>query len=117
MKITTYKCDYCGKETKDYYAEKGWIHIDEDKLVVTNGRTKEGKAIINSMSVLITFYGNSADFCSLSCLIKWLFLSKEINHGDDKIDRVSLLRNQISSLTKDDFLKGIIMECLKSENK
>ena len=43
------KCDVCGKETKDLYKEKGWIHLEANtgtiNFSVSKGRKKNGNAI------------------------------------------------------------------------
>ena len=43
------KCDVCGKETKDLYKEKGWIHLEANtgtiNFSVSKGRKKNCNAI------------------------------------------------------------------------
>jgi len=118
MKIEVYRCENCGKETKDYYKEKGWIHIDTCGLVITNGRTKEGHAITNRFTNLIfsSEYTSGFDFCSLRCFIRWLYLSKDTDNRKD-YDKNSFLKEAIKSIVEDEFLKRLVMDCLDLESK
>jgi hypothetical protein len=63
------RCDVCGEETSDRYAQKGWVHV-EGALIVHAGRRPDGGA--NEAQV---FRSNSAlpiDFCSVQCFVKFL---------------------------------------------
>ena len=67
MQITKIKCDTCGKEVADHYAEKGWIELSGFLLKgltvsISIKRSKEG--------VAKTIYRTPRrlDFCSVECL-------------------------------------------------
>ena len=63
------RCDVCGEETADRYAQKGWVHLDGD-LTVHGGRMPDGCAAPD-----IAYHGASAravDFCSVQCFVKYL---------------------------------------------
>ena len=64
VQITKYLCDKCGEEVKKPLEAIGWIRLDMTSMKISNG-TKEGEYVGN--------FGNTAtDFCSLSCLNKFL---------------------------------------------
>lgn len=69
-------CENCGKISRDYNNEIGWIHFDKWGFSILGGRDE--KNIANAL-----FYkGNlgmtegretELDFCSISCFLKYLF--------------------------------------------
>jgi len=117
MKIEIYKCDYCEKEIdKDYLSKKGWISINENGLGISSG-VRENKSILIRLAASVVVSGThtrTLDFCCLNCFVKWLFLSKE-TECNTSIDKVSLLKDALMSLVKDDYLGKLIVECLKSK--
>ena len=44
MRVTKDKCDQCGLETEDHYAEFGWIRVVIDRIMIAKGRDKRGTA-------------------------------------------------------------------------
>jgi hypothetical protein len=67
-KIEKDKCDLCGKETDDRYAELGWIRLkDISNITISLGRGKDRCAKTK-------FKGNvgTIDFCSTGCLIEFI---------------------------------------------
>jgi len=64
-------CDQCGKETKDYYNEIGWIEIgrfnEEISLSIARGRRKSGPAKSSGY-----YSGKPLQFCSTKCLVKYI---------------------------------------------
>jgi len=74
MKVEKYRCENCGRETDDYYAEDGWIHIDSTGFEITKGRTKDGPAAYPRYfnSGIKSIDDRGVDFCSLKCLIAFL---------------------------------------------
>jgi len=116
MKIEIYKCDYCGKEIdEDYLSKKGWISINEDGLSISGGKTGEHEGILIRLAVLVTVpesYTRTLDFCCLNCFVKWLFLSEE-TECNTSVDKISLLKDALMSLVKDDYLGKLIAECFE----
>lgn len=75
MKREINSCEVCEKETKDYYEEIGWIHLDEDGICITGGREKdEGMANVLFYNNLIKAKkGQVLDFCSIACFLNYIF--------------------------------------------
>ena len=72
---TGYRCDCCGKERYDIYAEAGWIvttHRFDVCLDVwlTNGKTGNGYAKAEKIGELL----NGSCFCSKECFKNYLGL-------------------------------------------
>ena len=73
MKIEKTKCDWCGKEYADYYAEKELIHISTSSglaavnINITDGRRDDGCA---KSKCFKTF--NDAHFCNIDCLVNFI---------------------------------------------
>jgi hypothetical protein len=73
-KIEINVCDHCGKETKDFYANKGWIELTRGYdntpntcIVVSMGRRKEGDARCSGY-----YSGKPLLFCSVACLTEFI---------------------------------------------
>ena len=80
MKKEINVCENCGKESKDYYAEIGWIHVDKMKFEILNGRSKHGSA--NTERYYSTeSHEAELDFCCLKCFYKWMYFDKETENG------------------------------------
>lgn len=76
MTVEKHKCEVCGKEVEDYYAEKGWIHIDKWGLTVANGRREDGNAKIRFYTTGIVAKEKCFDFCCKLCFVKFLKIDK-----------------------------------------
>lgn len=71
-KIEVNVCDQCGKETKDFYASKGWIELGyttttETRVTVSMGRREKGDAKISGY-----YSGKPVMFCSTDCLVNFI---------------------------------------------
>jgi len=76
MKLTVYKCDWCGKTVENFYDVKGWVHVEDDALTIADG-TRDCKLERYTTKICCSDKNQSLDFCSIDCFLKWLFLSKE----------------------------------------
>ncbi len=78
-------CDCCGKETKDYMAEKGWIHIDNCGLMITDGRKRNKEAKYKFYSPYIKSDSSKEfDFCSEECFLGFLKLHLQKRSKENK---------------------------------
>ncbi len=91
-KIERTKCDHCGKEVIDPYAETGWIYLSKDGLAVRMGRVDGAPK---------AFHPRGSDFCGLACLVKALDDQREAFLAEESTRR---LREPILPYTTD--LKG-----------
>jgi hypothetical protein len=73
-KIEVDVCDQCGKETKDFYANKGWIEltrgydtIPDTHITVSMGRREKGDAKNSGF-----YSGKPLMFCSTDCLVNFI---------------------------------------------
>ena len=118
MQLKVYKCECCKKETIDFFEEHGWIHIDCSGLIITDGKRHIKTPIIRRFTELIktpTDFNNVLDFCSLKCFVKWLFLSIQTDHEND-YSKHEFFKKAVKTLVDDEYLREIIIDCLKSEN-
>ena len=72
--ISKTKCDFCKKETSDYYSEINWIRIKTSggysSIIITNGRKEDKTSKIKKHIPLSPYC--SLDFCCLECLANFL---------------------------------------------
>lgn len=76
------RCNCCGKETKDRYAEVGWIKIDDTAFHVNGGRGKEGST--NVVRYINKLNAEDLDFCCVTCLLDYLYFSDGHFNSDVK---------------------------------
>jgi len=74
MEIRCYKCESCGKVVYDLYEEGGWIFWDDNGFRITFGRQDDGIARLFRYISDIKLQNNRIDFCSISCMLKFLFI-------------------------------------------
>ncbi len=83
MKVAFSKCNFCGKYTEKYKDKFGWIRITNSHFEISGNKKIDSNSKYNiSIRVLYDCLITSdndkqLDFCSLSCFIKWLYLSEE----------------------------------------
>ena len=73
-KIEVDVCDHCGKETKDFYANKGWIELTrgydtspDTHITISMGRRERGDAKCSGF-----YSGKPLMFCSVVCLTEFI---------------------------------------------
>jgi len=67
MEVKMERCDNCGATVEDYYAEVGWIKIEEGfTITVSKGRI-EGKSKAGYQGKV-----DELDFCNVKCLNEYL---------------------------------------------
>ena len=62
--ITKTKCDFCGREVRDLYAEEKWINTS-GTIRISIGRDVDGSA--HSARC-----GSPRDFCNMACFLAYL---------------------------------------------
>jgi hypothetical protein len=73
MIVSFYRCDGCKNITENFYAEKGWIHLESPASIsITVAKGFYGKAAYE------TFYKiDIKDFCSWDCFKNFVMKEKE----------------------------------------
>jgi len=103
MKVEFHKCENCKVVTEDMYNEIGWIHIDSNGLSIFGGRKENGVSNTLFFDKDLELKKNEKDFCSLKCLISYLF-SKFNNLS---IETFKELLDAQTNLDVVDYLKSI----------
>ena len=64
--ITKTRCDECGKEIEDDYAEVDWIRLSDFLLRISKGR------LANGSSQCIYIRALDMHWCCFKCFVSWL---------------------------------------------
>lgn len=83
MEIKASKCNWCESSVFDSVKFAGWIRINSNGLSIQGceGKTERYSSIIKT-----TANNDQIDFCSARCFLHWLYLSRESNNGNKKVD-------------------------------